>query len=199
MINAVGSSGSTSTTTTTSSSNDFLGKDAFLNLLVTELRYQDPLDPLKDRDFIAQMAQFSTLEQMQNLYRVSEIQQATTMIGCSVIAQEFHEGGLTETVYGQVTGVRNYSGQTYLMLDSGREVKSDQVISVMDNKGMEQYLRGIVGRKAFVRVYNEIGEVVDFKEVLITDYRLKDGEPYIVYYHGEVEEEVPLTDVWGVV
>ncbi|NLP37833.1 MAG: flagellar hook capping protein [Firmicutes bacterium] len=44
-----------------------LGKDAFLQLLVTQLRYQDPLNPQDNGAFIAQMAQFSALEQMQNL------------------------------------------------------------------------------------------------------------------------------------
>ena len=165
--------------------------------MVTELRYQDPLDPLKDRDFIAQMAQFTTLEQMQNLYRVSEFQQATAMIGRPIIARNFHEGGLTELVYGQVTGVRNYDGQTYLALDSGREIRAEQILSVMDEKGLEQYLYGVVGKKALVRVYNEIGEIVDFREVLVTDYRLKNGEPYIVCQNGETEEEIPLVDVWG--
>lgn len=44
-----------------------LDKDAFLRLLVTQLSNQDPLSPMEDREFIAQMAQFSSLEQMQNL------------------------------------------------------------------------------------------------------------------------------------
>jgi flagellar basal-body rod modification protein FlgD len=44
-----------------------LGKDDFLQLLVTKLQYQDPLEPMKDEDFIAQLAQFSTLEQMNNI------------------------------------------------------------------------------------------------------------------------------------
>lgn len=44
-----------------------LGKDDFLQLLVTKLRYQDPMDPMSDGDYIAQLAQFSTLEQMNNI------------------------------------------------------------------------------------------------------------------------------------
>ncbi len=44
-----------------------LGKDDFLELLVTKLQYQDPLDPTDDEDFIAQLAQFSSLEQMSNI------------------------------------------------------------------------------------------------------------------------------------
>jgi flagellar basal-body rod modification protein FlgD len=44
-----------------------LGKDEFLQLLITKLQNQDPLQPMNDEDFIAQLAQFSSLEQMNNI------------------------------------------------------------------------------------------------------------------------------------
>ncbi|MDR1978416.1 MAG: flagellar hook assembly protein FlgD [Synergistaceae bacterium] len=49
-----------------------LDKDAFLKLLIAELSNQDPLNPMDDREFIAQMAQFSTLEQMTNMTKALE-------------------------------------------------------------------------------------------------------------------------------
>jgi len=56
-----------------------LDKDAFLKLLVTQMQNQDPLSPMEDREFIAQMAQFSSLEQMQNLNDTFKSTQATMM------------------------------------------------------------------------------------------------------------------------
>lgn len=44
-----------------------LGKDQFLSILITQLRHQDPLQPMQDREFIAQMAQFTSLEQLMNI------------------------------------------------------------------------------------------------------------------------------------
>ena len=64
-----GSSGSSGTQASPalSSATDTLGRNAFLNLLVTQLQNQDPTQPQADGEFLAQLAQFSQLEQLQQL------------------------------------------------------------------------------------------------------------------------------------
>ena len=63
--------GTTATDTTSTSSSDrtkdALGRDAFLQLLTTQLAHQDPMQPQADTAFIAQLAQFSSLEQLQQM------------------------------------------------------------------------------------------------------------------------------------
>jgi flagellar basal-body rod modification protein FlgD len=63
-IEGVGANNTSNGFTTAQSS---LGKDEFLKLLITKLQYQDPLNPTDDEAFIADLAQFSSLEQMENM------------------------------------------------------------------------------------------------------------------------------------
>ncbi len=64
-----------------------LGKEEFLQLLVTQFQYQDPLNPMEDKEFIAQLAQFSSLEQNmklnENMENLLSLQQQQTVIGAS--------------------------------------------------------------------------------------------------------------------
>ena len=65
-VNSILNASSSSSTDTSSSSSatSSLGMDTFLQLLVTQLQYQDPLSPMDDKEFVAELAQFSSLEQL---------------------------------------------------------------------------------------------------------------------------------------
>ncbi|HET9369343.1 MAG TPA: flagellar hook capping FlgD N-terminal domain-containing protein [Vicinamibacterales bacterium] len=62
-----GTSGSSDPTSSNTPKTDALGKDAFLKLLVTQLQNQNPLQPMADGEFLAQLAQFSSLETLQTM------------------------------------------------------------------------------------------------------------------------------------
>lgn len=104
------------------SAEEILGKDAFLRLLTTQLRYQDPFKPIDDHDFIAQMAQFTALEQMQNLTRQFELfmeeeramnrmAQATALLGRKV-----EVAGESDTYTGTVEAIRMIEGVPFLVV-----------------------------------------------------------------------------------
>ncbi len=100
-----------------------LGQDAFLKLLVAQLRYQDPLSPMDDRDFIAQMAQFSTLQQTQALVRSQ-----MTMLGASMLGKEFLiETRTGEWAVGTIESVR-WSGENLMvMTDTGQSLSLQEM------------------------------------------------------------------------
>lgn len=104
----------TNKTTSSAAKNQTLGKEDFLNLLVTQLRYQDPTKPMDDTQFISQMAQFSSLEQMQNMTSAMQTTQATAMIGKIVVWDS--DDGMENS--GKVMKVFVSNGQTQLLVDN---------------------------------------------------------------------------------
>lgn len=91
-----------------------LGKDEFLQILVAQLRNQDPLSPMEDKDFIAQMAQFSTLEQIQNMNEGAAFAQAAALVGKNVYSVITDSNGFRREISGTVRSVMTIGKQPHL-------------------------------------------------------------------------------------
>ncbi|MFP7232360.1 flagellar hook assembly protein FlgD [Bacillus subtilis] len=122
-------------TNTVSTNNSSLGKDEFLKILMTQVQNQDPLNPVDDKEFISQMATFSSLEQMMNLNTtmtqfVEKQDPFTTYLDW--MGKEVSwtaDGGATEKT-GTVSSVKQSKGKYYLVLSDGTEISPSNVLSV---------------------------------------------------------------------
>ena len=124
-VNYSTAAASSNNTSSTKTSQD-LGKDDFLNLLVTQLKYQDPLSPMEDKEFISQMAQFTSLEQMKNMNNSVQITQATSFIGKQVTWAD-SQGN---EVSGVVKSVKIVNGEARVLVgDETLELKKIMTVS----------------------------------------------------------------------
>lgn len=111
-----------------------LGKMDFLNILVTQLRYQDPLNPMDDKEFIAQLAQFSTLEQMTEQTKWAQMSYGLSLVGHLVRYNNIEQG---QVEIGVVQSIRLVDGQPLLSLGD-REITLDQVIEATKLSGADE-------------------------------------------------------------
>ena len=128
-----------------------LGKDDFLKLLVTQLQYQDPLEPMDNTEFIAQTAQFTALEQMQNLNQTMTNAQAFGTIGKGVFMNTKDEQtGQYEMIYGIVQSVEIVNGKPYLNLGDKsapyEDITKVQDVDFGDNSAMVSQAMGLIGK-----------------------------------------------------
>lgn len=96
-----------------------LDKDAFLGLLVAQMKYQDPLEPTSNTEFVAQYAQFSSLEQMQNMANTMELTRASSMVGKVVVVNTTDSAGRETQIEGRVDYVMYENGKSYVSIDGG--------------------------------------------------------------------------------
>lgn len=115
----------------TKASNDSLGKEAFLQLLCTQMQYQDPLNPSTDTEYVAQLATFSQLEQMQNISTVTTNSQALTLVGKNIVLKTEAASGKVNYLSGVVDFVNISGGNTKLSVN-GKLYDMDQLYSVVD-------------------------------------------------------------------
>ncbi len=117
---------------TEKSTKNELGKDAFLQLLVTQMKYQDPLNPSSNTEYISQLATFSQLEQMQNLGAMTTNSQAFSLVGKNVIVRTKSETGTITDIGGKVDFVNMSSGKARISIN-GNLYSIEDLDSVIDD------------------------------------------------------------------
>jgi len=100
-----------------SASKNGMDKEAFLQLLVAQMKYQDPLEPTSNTEYISQYATFSQVEQMQNMSATLELSRASSMVGKQVLIQTTDSAGNTKEVQGMVEYVKYENNKAYVSID----------------------------------------------------------------------------------
>ncbi|MCI8543302.1 flagellar hook assembly protein FlgD [Acetatifactor aquisgranensis] len=126
-----------------SSDKNGMDKDAFLQLLVAQMQYQDPLEPTSNTEYISQYAQFSQVEQIQNLAATSELARASSLVGQEVYIKTTSSNGKQNLLYGKVDYVVFENNKAYLAIDESL-YSLDDLDSVVD----QDY------KNAFDKAYN---------------------------------------------
>ncbi len=149
-----------------------LDKDAFLQLLVTQMKYQDPLEPTDNTEYVSQLATFSSLEEMQNISSSMDKSRASSLVGQYVYLTTEDSTGNTRNVEGIVDYVSYQGTKTYLSI-SGELYNFDDLTSVADS----EYTLAIQLTEGFVKNLNSLPKVEylsskDLQDVqtLVVDY-----------------------------
>ena len=134
--------------TTTSNGMD---KDAFLQLLVAQMKYQDPLEPTSNTEYISQYATFSQVEQIQNMAATMELSRASSMVGKLVEVQSIDANGETKSIQGKVEYVSYENNKAFVSID-GSLYSAEDVVAVVD----ETYQTAFDLATSFVSTMNKL-------------------------------------------
>ncbi|MCY7637033.1 flagellar hook assembly protein FlgD [Bacillus altitudinis] len=110
---------------------DTLGRDQFLKILLTQLQNQDPTNPIDDREFVTQLATFSSLEQQMNQIMstfVAHQDPFTTYVGW--IGKEVAGKQDDKDISGTVKSVKNINNEYFLYLEDGTKISPWDVTTV---------------------------------------------------------------------
>lgn len=131
-----------------------LDKDAFLQLLVAQMKYQDPLEPTSNTEYISQYATFSELEQMQNMSSSMDLFRASSLVGETVLLKVRDSLGRTTNVQGNVDYVVYENNKAYLSVN-GELYSMDDLDTVADPTYLEAYKMAA----DFLNIYNKLPKI----------------------------------------
>ncbi len=110
-----------------------MDKDAFLQLLVAQMKYQDPLEPTSNTEYISQYAQFSQVEALNNMSTTMELSRYSTYVGKEVIIETTDGSGKSSQTRGFVDYVTFEEGKAYLSIE-GNLYKASDIVSVISSE-----------------------------------------------------------------
>lgn len=149
-----------------------LDKDAFLQLLVTQMKYQDPLEPTDNTEYVSQLATFSSLEEMQNISSSMDKSRASSLVGQYVYLTTKDSTGNAKNVEGIVDYVSYQGNKTFLSI-GGELYNFDDLTSVADS----EYTLATQLAEGFIKNLNSLPKVEQ-----LTEKDLKDVQTLVVDY-----------------
>ncbi len=134
-------SSSQSSLSKATSSNNSMDKEAFLQLLVAQMKYQDPLEPTSNTEYISQYAQFSQVESLQNMSASMDLQRASALVGQEVYVKTTGATGEETLIQGKVEYVVYENGKPYLAINEAL-YGLDDLYTISDKDYMAAYAKG---------------------------------------------------------
>lgn len=193
---------------------EVLGKDDFMKLLIAQLQNQDPTNPMKDTEFIAQMAQFSSLEQTMNLSKSfekfaeaqnqSQLIQYTGFVGSSIRWHELEVGKDGQAVLdsagkpvinegvNRIDSVKYDNGNVVFIMDDGKELTPGNISEVLSGAG---------GSNSLVEASMLIGKEVTYMDgdveaiSKVVSVSKKDGKLLYILDDGSKVESKNLIEI----
>ncbi len=176
-----------------------LGQDQFMELLVQQLANQDPLSPASDTDFIAQLAQFSSLNQLTTLSNSMVQQQMYSLVGKYVYV--YADSSQENIAIGKVDSVVNQGGKSYLLIGEDSFELSDilGVVNMDESpKALNQNVinsTGLFGKNVTAGIKNDDGTVTEISGTVIK-LSTKDGIAYATIQTAETgDREVAVSGI----
>lgn len=196
----------TSLANSTEKSNSTLDKDAFLQLLVAQMKYQDPLEPTSNTEYISQYATFSELEQMQNMASSVDLSRASELVGKTVYMKTTTSSGETGYVEGKVDYVYYENGKAYLSINESL-YSLDDLDTVVDNSYYDAYNQAMslavsinklpsvrnltLGEKDAVEgIYTTYNSMTDYEKTFVAS----DYKTLITQYYERMQELIKAAE-----
>ena len=150
------SQASTKSAAEAKSAPDGYDKDAFLQLLVAQMKYQDPMEPTSNTEYISQYATFSQVEQLQNMAGAMELTRASSYVGHTVQISTTDSKGAEKTVEGVVDFVKYENNKAYVSV-GGDLYSADDISAVID----ETYNTAVNLADVFANTMNTLPNLSD--------------------------------------